>query len=195
MLVKSFKISLPNLRTVAGIAGVSVATVSRVLNADPAVKGKPRPTVQNADLSALPAALFTSNNPLTFGALKTILKQALKIPEEIAIVGPDDVYGSTSLNPPLTAVQQHGFEIGQRAFELFYRCIANPDRIPAGFIIKTDLMIANPVAPKPRLNFEQNINVYKGLPTRPDKEGKITQQTNFEKGRAVNSLLKPTAAG
>lgn len=88
-----------------------------------------------------PTALFTGNNLLTLGALETILERNLKIPEEVAIVGFDDVYWATSLNPPLTAVQQHGFEIGQRAIELLYQRIANPARMPANFIIKTNLMI------------------------------------------------------
>lgn len=98
-------------------------------------------TAEILDLPAPPTAIFTGNNLLTFGALETLLKRNVKIPEDVAVVGFDDVYWSTSLNPPLTAVQQHGFEIGQRAIELLYQRIANPARIPATFIVKTDLMI------------------------------------------------------
>ena len=46
--MKPSKTSLPNLRNVADLAGVSTATVSRVLNADPAVKGETRLAVQKA---------------------------------------------------------------------------------------------------------------------------------------------------
>ena len=42
------KTSLPNLCTVADIAGVSIATVSRVLNADPALKKETRLSVESA---------------------------------------------------------------------------------------------------------------------------------------------------
>jgi len=93
------------------------------------------------DLPEPPTAIFAGNNLLTLGALETILKRNLRIPEDVAIVGFDDVYWATSLNPPLTAVQQHGFEIGQRAIELLYQRITNPERVPVNFIIKTDLMI------------------------------------------------------
>src|SRR5690606_25739315 len=65
-----------------------------------------------------PTAFFTSNNLLTLGALEMIHSRDLRIPEGIAIVCFDDVYWATSLNPPLTAVRQDGFEIGRRAIEL-----------------------------------------------------------------------------
>lgn len=88
-----------------------------------------------------PTAFFTGNNLLTLGALETILKKGLKVPEQIAIVGFDDVYWATSLNPPLTAVRQHGVEMGQRAIELLYQRILHPGRLPANVIIKTELMV------------------------------------------------------
>ncbi len=93
------------------------------------------------DLPNRPTAIFTANNLLTLGAFETILQRELKIPEDIAILGFDDVYWATSLNPPLTAVRQHGFEIGQRAIELLYQRIEHPDRLPANVIVKTELMI------------------------------------------------------
>jgi DNA-binding LacI/PurR family transcriptional regulator len=88
-----------------------------------------------------PTAIFTGNNLLTLGALETILKRGLKIPEQVAIVGFDDVYWATSLNPPLTAVRQHGFDMGQRAIELLYQRIMDSSRLPANVVIKTELMV------------------------------------------------------
>jgi DNA-binding LacI/PurR family transcriptional regulator len=96
---------------------------------------------QLLDLPEPPGAIFTGNNLLTLGALETLLKRGVKIPEEVAILGFDDVYWATSLNPPLTAVRQHGFEMGQRAMELLYQRILQPDRQPANVVIKTDLMV------------------------------------------------------
>jgi LacI family transcriptional regulator/LacI family repressor for deo operon, udp, cdd, tsx, nupC, and nupG len=93
------------------------------------------------DLPEPPTAIFAANNLVTLGALETILSRGLKIPEEMAIVGFDDVYWATSLNPPLTAVRQHGFEIGRRAIELLYQRIADPSRPAANVIIQTELMI------------------------------------------------------
>lgn len=96
---------------------------------------------QLLDLPEPPTALFTTNNLLTLGALETILARGIKIPDEMAIVGFDDVYWATSLNPPLTAVRQFGFEIGRRAIELLYQRIADPKRLPVEVEIKTELMV------------------------------------------------------
>jgi LacI family transcriptional regulator/LacI family repressor for deo operon, udp, cdd, tsx, nupC, and nupG len=93
------------------------------------------------DLPEPPTAIFTGNNLLTLGALETIHKRGLHIPGQIAILGFDDVYWANSLNPPLTAIRQHGFEMGQRAIELLYQRILHPDRLPAHVVIKTELMV------------------------------------------------------
>ena len=101
------------------------------------------------DLPDRPTAIFTANNLLTLGALEAIHARGLKIPAEIAVVGFDDVYWATSLNPPLTAVRQHGLEIGQRAIELLYQRIQHPARLPANVIVKTELMVRRSCGSRP----------------------------------------------
>src|SRR5690606_31287285 len=93
------------------------------------------------DLENPPTAIFTANNLITLGALETINRRRLRIPEDVAVVGFDDVYWANSLNPPLTAVRQPGFEIGKRACELLIQRINKPDRSVASIILKTELMI------------------------------------------------------
>lgn len=93
------------------------------------------------DLEDRPTAVFTANNLLTLGALETIHKRKIKIPDEISIVGFDDMYWSMSLNPPLTAVRQSGFEIGKRAAELLFQKIRDPQRPSVNLILKTELII------------------------------------------------------
>ncbi|WP_114782514.1 LacI family DNA-binding transcriptional regulator [Botryobacter ruber] len=88
-----------------------------------------------------PTALFTGNNLITLGALETIHRQGLKIPEEIALVGFDDMYWSISLNPPLTAVKQPGFEMGKRAAELLFQRIKDPSRPTAKVVFDAKLQV------------------------------------------------------
>ncbi|MFC2133984.1 LacI family DNA-binding transcriptional regulator [Bacteroidota bacterium] len=88
-----------------------------------------------------PTALFTGNNLITLGALETIHSKGLKIPEEIAIIGFDDMPWSISLNPPLTAVSQPGYEIGRSAAEMLFQRIADPTRGNVKLELKTKLII------------------------------------------------------
>jgi DNA-binding LacI/PurR family transcriptional regulator len=87
-----------------------------------------------------PDAVFTGNNLITLGALETIHSQGLKIPGDIAIVGFDDMYWASSLNPPLTAVRQPAIEIGRRAGELLIQRISDTKRAPIQMLLNVELI-------------------------------------------------------
>jgi len=93
------------------------------------------------DMPNPPDALFTGNNLITLGALETIHKRKRQIPKEIAILGFDDMFWSSSLNPPLTAVRQPAYEIGKRAGELLIQRITDPQRPCIQMTLNAELMI------------------------------------------------------
>ncbi len=99
-----------------------------------------RLAAQLLDLPLPPTALFTGNNLITLGALETIHTRKLKIPDEVAILGFDDMYWSISLNPPLTAVHQPGYEIGKRAAELLVQRIKEPERPSVKLVLQAELI-------------------------------------------------------
>ena len=88
-----------------------------------------------------PDALFTGNNLITLGALETIHKYKKRIPQDVAIVGFDDMFWSSSLNPPLTAVRQPAYEIGKRAGELLIQRINDPQRPCIQMTLNAELII------------------------------------------------------
>ena len=75
-----------------------------------------------------PTAIFTANNLMTLGALNAIHEKGLKVPQDVAIVGFDDMPWAPSLDPPLTAVAQPTYELGCTAANLLLRRIADKDR-------------------------------------------------------------------
>lgn len=95
------------------------------------------------DLEKRPSAVFATNNLLALGALETIHKRKVKIPNELSFVGFDDMYWAMSLNPPLTAVRQPGMEIGRSAAKLLLQRILEPKRPIVNLTFKTELMIRN----------------------------------------------------
>ena len=98
-------------------------------------------TAELLNLPEPPTAIFTGNNLITLGALETIHQRGLRIPEDVAVVGFDDMYWATSLNPPLTAVSQPGYEIGRRAADLLIQRVAEPRRPHAKVVLQTTLMV------------------------------------------------------
>jgi len=93
------------------------------------------------EMAQPPDALFTGNNLITLGALEVIHSKGLKIPDDIAIIGFDDMPWSISLNPPLTAVSQPGYEIGRRAADILFQRIKEPERENVQLVLKTKFVL------------------------------------------------------
>lgn len=70
---------------------------------------------------ANPDALFVTNNVMTTGALLAIKELGLKIPEEIGIVGFDDLEWAPLIDPPLTTISQPIYSIGSTSAQLLLR--------------------------------------------------------------------------
>ncbi|MFC1642064.1 LacI family DNA-binding transcriptional regulator [Myxococcota bacterium] len=67
--------------------------------------------------STLPDAIMAANDLMARGAERALRNLALRVPDDIAVVGFDDLEASLS-DPPLTTVRQPVYELGKRAAEL-----------------------------------------------------------------------------
>ena len=65
-----------------------------------------------------PTACFIGSDPMAVGALRALHEHGLKVPEDMAIVGFDDIEISEYLNPPLTTVRAHTEQMGRAAVQL-----------------------------------------------------------------------------
>ena len=65
-----------------------------------------------------PTAIFLANDVMAIGAINAAHESGLRVPEDISIVGFDDIPFSNYTNPPLTTVHQPAFEKGVRAAQL-----------------------------------------------------------------------------
>lgn len=74
-----------------------------------------------------PDAIFVSNNLMTLGALRGLHELGVRIPEEVALVGFDDMPWAGDLNPALTTIAQPDYELGQQAVQLLLNRIERPD--------------------------------------------------------------------
>ena len=90
-----------------------------------------------------PDGIFAVNDLIASGAMRTIKKLGYRIPQDIAIVGFSDGLVANVTDPPLSTVEQHGYEIGMTSARLLLERISNPD-IDFGIrekIIETKLVI------------------------------------------------------
>jgi LacI family transcriptional regulator len=70
--------------------------------------------------SPRPRAVFATNDMMAIGAMVAIRDAGLRVPEDIAVAGFDDISVARLLNPPLTTVAQFPERLGRRAAEMLF---------------------------------------------------------------------------
>jgi len=71
-------------------------------------------------------AIFCGNDLIALGAMKTLMGHGLKIPDDVAIVGFDDIWMANMVLPELTSIRQPNYEMGFKAAEMLIEVISNP---------------------------------------------------------------------
>lgn len=73
-----------------------------------------------------PTAVLSSNNLMTLGALRFIHERSIAIPQDISLIGYDDLPWATAFKPPLSVIAQPESEIGVTAAGLMLERLENP---------------------------------------------------------------------
>ncbi len=66
-------------------------------------------------LSSPPTAVFAVNDIIALGASRAVQTAGLRVPEEMSIIGMDDIFAATTTYPPLTTIAKPKYEIGVMA--------------------------------------------------------------------------------
>ncbi|HVU34113.1 MAG TPA: LacI family DNA-binding transcriptional regulator [Opitutaceae bacterium] len=93
------------------------------------------------DMRKPPTALFVCNNLMTVGALAAVHRRKLRVPDDVAVAGFDDVPWAEALDPPLSVVRQPAHEVGRQAMELLLRRIVEPARPPVTVRLMPELIL------------------------------------------------------
>lgn len=72
-------------------------------------------------------AIFCGNDLIAMGAIKTLISNGLKVPDDVGIVGFDDIWMASMIIPELTTVKQPNYEMGYKASEMLINIIDNPE--------------------------------------------------------------------
>ncbi|MED4300783.1 LacI family DNA-binding transcriptional regulator [Geobacillus stearothermophilus] len=84
-------------------------------------------TLKLLALEKPPTAIFAANDEMAIGAVKAIRHRGGRVPDDVAVVGFDDIHMASIFEPSLTTIAQPMFEIGQKAMELLLRLIEGID--------------------------------------------------------------------
>ena len=70
------------------------------------------------ELQDRPTAVFSVNDMTAFGIIQELLNHGVRVPEDISLIGFDNIEMSSMINPPLTTINQPSFETGRLACKL-----------------------------------------------------------------------------
>ncbi len=99
-----------------------------------------------------PSALICGDDMMAFGAIQALKELDYRVPEDVSVVGFDDVSLARFSSPPLTTIRQDTYQKGRIAAETLLSLIRNKeDAAPAQIMLDTSLIIRNSTAPAKHL--------------------------------------------
>lgn len=96
-------------------------------------------------LSQPPTAVVCYNDMTALGAMRAIRMHGLSIPEDISVVGFDDLFLAAYTEPPLTTMRQPMRQMGQQAMESLLKLMNNEPTAPQ-IRIKAEMIVRNSTA-------------------------------------------------
>ena len=92
-------------------------------------------------LDKSPTAIFAANDSMAMGAIKAIKARGLRVPEDVAVVGFDNIQFSAIFEPALTTIAQPLVEMGKRSMELLLKQLKGETLTKKQHVLDTKLII------------------------------------------------------
>lgn len=84
-----------------------------------------RQTIKLIESEDIPTAIFASNDMVALGVMEAALEKGLKIPDDISLIGYDDIVYASLPTIKLTTISQPKFEMGVLAIDLLFKMMNN----------------------------------------------------------------------
>ena len=94
-----------------------------------------------------PTALIVGTNQLTLGVMQAVRELNLSVPNDISVIGSDDIVTTSILSPPLTIMWRDMAVFGHRAAELLVSRVEGFSGPPRHVVLPTELILRRSCAP------------------------------------------------
>jgi LacI family transcriptional regulator len=94
-------------------------------------------------------AVLAANDRLALGAIDAIRATGRNCPDDVSVVGFNDMPYSDRFSPPLTTIRISQYELGARTARLLLETIADPRRTPETQLVSAQLVVRGSTAPVP----------------------------------------------
>lgn len=133
----------------AAMRGVSLPVQKKwVIECDHTLKGGVAGFGQLQRLAARPSAIVCSNDMIAIGVLRAAYMDGLRVPQDLSVVGLDDIDFAEFTLPPLTSIRLSRTDLARAAFEALRAQAENPTnpKMPREFLVSTSLVVRGSTA-------------------------------------------------
>ncbi|MBN1269223.1 MAG: substrate-binding domain-containing protein, partial [Kiritimatiellae bacterium] len=93
------------------------------------------------DLPNPPDAVFCANDMMAMAAIRAIRDKGLRVPQDVAVAGFDDLEAGRYFATPLTTIRPPLYDVGTQALALLMEVLQNPARPPEQIKLKSELIV------------------------------------------------------
>jgi LacI family transcriptional regulator len=93
-----------------------------------------------------PTAVFAASDEMAIGALSALHEAGVSVPDEISVVGFDDVQAAALVRPPLTTIRQDKAALGAAAAEAILALAESEDAVPPALVLPVELVVRGSTA-------------------------------------------------
>lgn len=101
-----------------------------------------------SQMQPMPSAVFAQNDQMAVGVLRAARDAGLSLPDQLSVIGVDDIPLAAFFAPPLTTIRQDFPGIGRRAAELLIRAVEEPDLPSEHLLLPGEMRIRRSTAPR-----------------------------------------------
>lgn len=94
-------------------------------------------------------AVFVASDEMAFGVIRALRELGRRVPEDVSVVGVDDIELAAYCSPPLTTVAQPFAQTGEAAVAHLLRHITAPESAPEPALVEPHLVVRASTAPSP----------------------------------------------
>ncbi|MEN6572236.1 MAG: LacI family DNA-binding transcriptional regulator [Anaerolineaceae bacterium] len=99
-----------------------------------------------------PTAIFCISDTLALGAITAAREMGFRVPENVTVIGFDDVEDTTKFHPYITTVSQPCYELGRQSMQLLYSLMSQAKDVPHQVVLPHRLIVRESSAASPKLD-------------------------------------------
>lgn len=104
-----------------------------------------------------PTAILCINDLAAVGAMSALAEAGMRVPEDVSVIGCEDIYLARLTHPPLTTVRLDRKRLGKTAFEVLEKMLKSKARRGTESVLQTELVIRQSTSSVPARSFERRL--------------------------------------